>query len=117
MKLFDSERKVMEVLWSQGDMQAKQVAALLHNTEGWNKNTTYTVLKKLVEKEAIERSEPGFVCHAKIDKNMARKAALAEVLEKFCMNSKKVLFASLLEQEPLTEEEIAELHRMIDEMK
>ena len=59
LKLFDSERKVMEVLWDAAqDLPAREVARRLEQSVGWNKNTTYTVIKKCVEKEAIERRSP-----------------------------------------------------------
>ena len=64
MKLFDSEWKVMEVLWQDGDTTAKELSLRLADSAGWNKNTTYTVIKKCVEKGAIERREPNFLCHA-----------------------------------------------------
>ena len=62
--LFDSERKVMEVIWKEGDVTAKQISLTLRDTIGWNKNTTYTVIKKCIQKGFIERLEPNFVCRA-----------------------------------------------------
>ena len=53
MKLFDSELKVMEILWKEGDLSAGQLAKVLKERIGWNRNTTYTVIKKCVEKGAI----------------------------------------------------------------
>ena len=50
IKLFDSEIKVMEVLWKEGDLTAKQLADILSEKIGWNKNTTYTVIKKCISK-------------------------------------------------------------------
>lgn len=63
LKLFDSERKVMEVLWDHGDLSAKELADRLKELVGWSKTTTYTVIKKCIDKKAVSRSEPGFVCH------------------------------------------------------
>ena len=51
VKLFDSERKVMEVLWREGEMSAGQIVKILKDETGWNRNTTYTVIKKCVEKD------------------------------------------------------------------
>lgn len=45
MKLFDSEWKVMEVLWQENDRTAKEISLRLADSIGWNKNTTYTVIK------------------------------------------------------------------------
>ena len=56
MKLFDSERKVMEVLWDEGPVPARRVVEVLSQRIGWNKNTTYTVIKKCVEKGADRKS-------------------------------------------------------------
>ena len=76
MKLFDSEWKVMEVLWQENDLTAKEVSLRLAESIGWNKNTTYTVLKKCIDKGAIERREPNFVCHAAITKAQVLKSGL-----------------------------------------
>ena len=54
IKLFDSEIKVMEVLWKEGDLTAKQLADILSEKIGWNKNTTYTVIKKCISKGVME---------------------------------------------------------------
>ncbi len=40
VKLFDSELKVMDVLWKEGDMPAKQISDILKESTGWNMNTT-----------------------------------------------------------------------------
>ena len=42
MKLVDSEIKVMDVLWKEGDSMAKHVADVMKERYGWNVNTTYT---------------------------------------------------------------------------
>ena len=53
MKLFDSELKVMETLWNAGrDLSAGQIAGILKDETGWNRNTTYTVIKKCIAKGA-----------------------------------------------------------------
>ena len=54
IKLFDSELKVMDVLWKDGDVPAKYVADTLNREVGWNKNTTYTLIKRCINKGAIE---------------------------------------------------------------
>ena len=75
IKLFDSELKVMDVLWKRGDTPAKEIARTLTIDLGWNVNTTYTLIKRCMKKGAIERSEPGFLCHALIPKSAVQEAA------------------------------------------
>mgnify|MGYP002573491884 CR=1 FL=1 len=54
--------KVLKILWKNGEMTASQVAAALQVEIGWNRNTTYTVLKRCVSRGFIERIEPLFLC-------------------------------------------------------
>ena len=44
-KLFDSELKVMELIWAHEPISAKELSVLADQEFGWNKNTTYTVIK------------------------------------------------------------------------
>jgi predicted transcriptional regulator len=79
IKLFDSEWKVMDVLWRRGtDTPAREVARELEGLVGWNKNTTYTVLKKCVEKGAVERREPNFLCRALVPREEVQRQAAEE---------------------------------------
>ena len=96
MKLFDSELKVMNVLWQGGDRTAKEGSDILKAETGWNMNTTYTVIKKCIAKGAIERSEPGFVCHALIPKEAVQEAETDELIGKLFDGSVDQLFAALL---------------------
>lgn len=116
VKLFDSELKVMDVLWRQGDKTAKEIANLLGDAIGWNVNTTYTVIKKCVAKGAIRRTDPGFVCHALIAKEEVQRAETEELIGKLFDGSADKLFAALLGRKKLTAEQIARLKQLVDDM-
>lgn len=64
MKLYDSELNIMEFLWRKKEATAKEVAAEMAKTVGWSKTTTYTVLKKCVEKGAVKRPGAGLSLYA-----------------------------------------------------
>ena len=114
MKLFDSEWKVMEVLWQDGDTTAKELSLRLAGSAGWNKNTTYTVIKKCVEKGAIERREPNFVCHAAITKRQAQKEEADSLVDKVFGGSAELLFASVLSGRKLKKEELERLRALVE---
>ena len=113
MKLFDSELKVMDVLWKEGDMTAKRLSDILKAEIGWNMNTTYTVIKKCIAKGAIERSEPNFLCHALIPKEAVQEAETDELIGKLFDGSADKLFASLLGRKKLTAEQIEKLKQIV----
>lgn len=114
-KLFDSERRVMQVLWEHGDLPAKEISRKLAETAGWNKNTTYTVIKKCVEKAFIDRREPGFVCHALLSEEQAQQRETGELVDKVFSGSPSRLFASLLGGGRINQAEIDKLRRLIDD--
>ena len=113
IKLYDSELKVMEVLWSQGDKTAREIAALLQAETGWNVNTTYTVIKKCVAKGAVQRSEPGFLCRALVSKSEVQAAEAEELLGKLFDGAPDLLFASLLDNRRLSPEQLRRLSERI----
>lgn len=116
MKLFDSELKVMDVLWREGDLPAKAIARTLTEEIGWNVNTTYTLIKRCIAKEAIERSEPGFMCHALVSKEQVQQEETQELIDKVFDGSADKLFASLLGGRRVSREQLMQLRSMIDEM-
>ena len=117
-KLFDSERRVMEVLWeADAPLTAKEIARRLGQAVGWNKNTTYTVINKCVEKGAIERREPNFQCFPLVRREEAQAAAAAELVEKVFDGSASLLFASLLSGRQLPPEEIQRLRELVDALE
>ncbi len=117
VKLFDSELKVMGVLWRQGDTIAKEIAKALKEEVGWNKNTTYTLIKRCMAKGAIARSEPHFMCHALISKEEVQQAETEELINKVYDGSSDKLFAALLGREKLTKEQIENLKRMVKDLE
>ena len=113
-KLFNSELKVMDVLWDGGDKSAKEISDILGKEIGWNKNTTYTVIKKLETKGFIRRDEPGFICTPTVTRAEMQKREAVSLLNKVFGGSRKALFSALLEDEKLTESETDELRRLIE---
>ena len=113
-KLFDSEIKLMEILWEQGPTPAKQVSLIAAQAIGWNKNTTYTILKKLEAKGYIRRSEPGFLCTALVSRDAVQRAETQSLVDKLFGGSRQALFSALLADEQLSQEDIRQLREMIE---
>ncbi len=115
-RIFDSELKLMELLWERDGkaVTAKELSLLAEERIGWNKNTTYTIVKKLVEKGYVERLEPGFVCRALISREAVQQRETNGLLNRLFGGSRKALFSALLEDETLSEGELKALREMID---
>ena len=111
-KIFDSELKVLEILWEGGELSAKDVGQV-----GWSKTTTYTVLKKCVEKGLVEREEPGFRCRALVSRQEAQRQETRGLIDRMYGGSADRLVASLLDGRALSGEEIARLRTLVEELK
>ena len=115
IKLFDSELKVMDVLWRGGDSTAKHISDILKEEVGWNMNTTYTLIKRCIKKGAIQRSEPNFMCHALIPKEEVQEAETNELINKIYDGSADKLFTALLGRKKLSPEQIEKLKQIVGE--
>ncbi|HIV12014.1 MAG TPA: BlaI/MecI/CopY family transcriptional regulator [Candidatus Pullilachnospira stercoravium] len=115
MKLYESELKVMEALWKQGEATAGELARILGEQVGWNRNTTYTVIKKCVSKGAIRRSEPGFRCIPLISRQEIQQEETQELIDRMFAGSKPVFLNAFLKNTGLSQEERRQLKQMIEE--
>lgn len=116
-KLFDSELKVMDVLWREGPLPARQIASILEAEVGWNVNTTYTLIKRCIKKGALQRTDPGFQCSALIPKEAVQQAETDELVGKLFDGSVDKLFASLLSRKNLSAEQIQRLRDIVEELE
>lgn len=116
IKLFDSELKVMEVLWEKKELSAGELAKILKEEIGWNRNTTYTVIKKCIDKQAIERFEPNFMCRPIITQEQVQQNETSELIDKMFGGSSEKFFTAFLDQSNLSNDEIDKLKKIVNDL-
>jgi len=116
-KLGDSEIVLMDVLWQEGDIPAKRLSDILLEQMGWKMSTTYTLIKRCIEKGAIERIEPNFICRALISKEQVQAYETTALLDKLFDSSADKLFASIISNKALSPEEIRRLKQIVSELE
>ncbi len=116
MKLSGSDVKVLEVLWTRGATTAKQLAEILAEQIEWSKTTTYTVIKKCIEKGVVAREEPAFLCRALISREQAQESETDLLIDKMFGGMPDLLVASLLGQKKLSPEEIERLKDLVHKL-
>ena len=117
MKLFDAELKIMEILWREGDTTAKRLAEILREQVNWSKTTSYTMIKRLHEKGAIERHEPNWICRPIVSIEQAREYETTELINRMYGGAADRLVASILGGESLSKEEIERLKQVIQDLE
>jgi len=113
VKLFDAELKIMEILWKNSEASAKQIADILGKEIGWSKSTTYTMIKRCVDKGAISRNDPGFICRPTVTAEEAREYKLDELVNQMYGGAVDRLIASILQSKKLSYDEIERLKQIV----
>lgn len=113
VKLFDSELKVMNVIWHEDGVTAKHIAENLKRTCGWSPSTTYTLISRCIKKGAIERCEPGYKCHALVSRESIQDAETDEFINRMFEGSADKLFAALVARNKVSQGELNRVHNML----
>lgn len=112
IRIHEGELNVMELLWSNSSLAAKDIARIIKEYIGWEKNTTYTVIKRLIDKGAITREDPGFICRANVSKKDIQNIETKVLLDKLYNGSITEFITSYLSEQNLSDKDIAELKRI-----
>lgn len=117
IRLHEGELNVMELLWSNQVLAARDIARIIKEYIGWEKNTTYTVIKRLINKGAVTREDPGFLCKAAITKAQVQKIETDYVIQKFYGGSISEFISLYLRNQPLSSIDLMEMERIVGERK
>ena len=101
VKISEAEYPLMEYIWEHAPISASALAAYSLDAFHWKKNTTYTVIKRLTLRGALERQEPGFI--------------VTPLCNRIFAGSSKDFILSFISRESVSEEELAELKAAVQE--
>jgi len=113
--LTDAELRLMNVLWDQGAATVEELIGLIDGEPKPAHNTVLTLLRILEKKGYVAHGREGraFRFRPLLDRTGARRTALRYLLSRFFEGSPGLLVQNVLEQERLSDEEIARLRQLI----
>lgn len=117
IRLHEGELNIMELLWSNKTLAAKDIAKIIKEYIGWEKNTTYTVIKRLIDKGVIMREDPGFICKASISKRTVQNIETKILINQLYSGSLSKFIVDFLKEQELSKAELMELERIVNEQK
>lgn len=112
-KLFDAEYKFMCIIWDNEPINSTELSKISLKLLGWKKPTTYTMLRKLSEKELIKNENATVT--ALVKREQVQKYESEQIIEKNFDGSLPTFLATFLDNKKITEKEAAELKRIIEE--
>ncbi|BDR81123.1 BlaI/MecI/CopY family transcriptional regulator [Clostridium tetani] len=114
-KIFDAEFKFMEIVWENSPIKSSDLVKLTHDKLGWKKSTTYTVIRRLKERNIIANENA--IVTALIDREAVQLSETEELIDKVYSGSIKKFFSTFLQKENLSKKDIKELKKIVDELE
>ena len=111
-KLFDSEYRLLSIVWENEPVQSGELCKLCQESLGWKRTTTYTVLKKLCNKGVL-RNEAAIVTSIVRREEVQRQEGQV-VLDKAFGGSLPQFIAAFLGEQGISDAEAQEIREMID---
>lgn len=118
-KLGRVQLQIMQVLWAKGGATAREITDEL-NRQTKNSvahSTVQTLLRKLEDKGAVTHESEGrtFVFRAMHEESAVATSATHDLLSRVFHSSVSGLVAHLLKHEKISDEEMAQLKKLIEE--
>ncbi|MEG2928983.1 MAG: BlaI/MecI/CopY family transcriptional regulator [Oscillospiraceae bacterium] len=115
IKIFDAEMHLMNKIWDSGTIKAIDLANWATENLGWKKNSTYSMLKKLLEKGAVKREEPGFILIPLVTREEVAQEETTELVEKMYKGNMKMFLTSLISHKDLDKKDVEALKDLIND--
>jgi len=118
-RISEAELAVMEALWSKSPLSAAEVCDAVCTQRGWSIPTVKTLLSRLVTKGALATKPDGrrFLYSPRIARHDYVGTESKRLVERLFGGRAAPLFAHLAENEALTPDDIAEIERLLQEIK
>lgn len=115
VKIFDAEFKFMEIVWENSPIKSSDLVELAYEKLGWKKSTTYTVIRRLKERNII--SNENTIVSALVDRESAQLSETEELIDKVYNGSIKKFFSTFLQKENLSKKDIKNLKEIVDKLE
>lgn len=118
-RISEAEHAVMEALWRKSPLTAAEVCESVCASRGWSMPTVKTLLSRLVSKNAVGTEPDGrrFLYRPLIERSEYLGGESRRLVDRLFGGRAAPLFAQLAEAEALSDEDIAEIERLLQELK
>ena len=118
-RISEAEHAVMEALWERSPLTAAEVSDKIAGQRGWSLATVKTLLSRLVAKKAVATEPDGrrFLYSPTIERTDYVGGESRRLVDRLFGGRAAPLLVHLVEAEALSDEDIAEIERLIRELK
>jgi len=113
IKIFDAEYRFMCIVWEKEPITSPELVKLCSDEFGWKKSTTYSVIKRLSERGALQNEKT--IVTSLVSRMQVQKYESEQILEKTFENSLPSFITAFLQDKKITEDEARQIKQMIEE--
>ncbi len=111
-KIFETEYRFCEIVWEVQPIKSMELAKICKERLGWSKSTTYTVIKRLIERGVIKNENT--LVSACVSKEEVQVSEIDELVEKKFEGSVSAFVATFARNVKLSEKEKEEIRKLLE---
>lgn len=114
-KIYEGEYRFLNILWENEPIPSPKLVQLCNEQLGWKKSTTYTVIKKLIDKGIVKNENT--IVSALVTKEEVDRQDSEELLQRTSKGNIPAFFAAFLKDRKLSREDAEHIRQIIDQME
>ncbi|MBM7642259.1 CopY/TcrY family copper transport repressor [Streptococcus loxodontisalivarius] len=117
MTISNAEWEIMRVVWTKQETTSSEILDVLSQKTEWTASTVKTLLRRLVDKSYLvtERVGKAFIYRPLMTEEESINRQVDQTFAKFCQQKHLSIFEHLLEEAPMTAEDIARLQALLSQ--
>lgn len=113
-RISEGEYRFLSILWEDEPIASPELVKHCNEQLGWKKSTTYTVIKKLIEKGIVKNENT--IVTALVSKDEVDKWQSEELLQRTSKGNVPAFLAAFLKDRKLSAADIERIRRLIDQI-
>ncbi len=117
IKISDAELEIMQVIWDKSPISTNEIVEVMAHKKSWNMRTVHTLISRLEKKGAIEHKKEGrlYIYSPLVKRQDYIVSESRSFARRFYNGTVGKMVMSFIDADVLSDEEIAELKKMLDE--
>ncbi|MEL7130583.1 MAG: BlaI/MecI/CopY family transcriptional regulator [Pseudomonadota bacterium] len=119
IQISKAELEIMKVLWANDGLGASEVHEALAESQDWTSRTVKTLLSRLVDKGALTTEQDGrrYLYKTALKEGDYKTRAARQFIDRMFSGRAAPLIAHLADGRGLTDDDIADLEKLLGELK
>lgn len=118
-KISEAEWEVMKIIWEKDSCSANEIIKSLEGSTEWKPKTVKSLISRLLKKKAIGFNEDGrtYYYYPLVDERECVKEESKSFIQRVYNGAAKNMLLNFIENDKLTEKDLDDLKRILDDRK